>query len=317
MKILAKHIGLWIALLMGCRAIAQPPAQPAEASVATGTDTLEFSLLYRISGNGLEEPSWLFGTIHIIPDDDFFLTENTKQAFARAERVVFEIDMEEMMDFGAQLALMSKAMMDDGLTLRDLLDEEEYALVKAHFEKMGLPLFLFERFKPMFLTVFASADMDGGNPFDGPQGMMSYEMVLMDMARKAGKEIDGLETAEFQMSLFDSIPYAEQAKMLVETIRQAKADTAQTSELEQLYELYKQGDIEALQQSITTDEQGLAPYEELLLVRRNENWIPVMERIMREGSAFFAVGAGHLGGPKGVVSLLRQAGYVVEPVPMK
>ena len=61
----------------------------------------------------------------------------------------------------------------------------------------------------------------------------------------------------------------------------------------------------------------MAPYEELLLVRRNENWIPVMERIMREGSAFFAVGAGHLGGPKGVVNLLRQAGYTVEPVPMK
>ncbi len=317
MKIRAKHIGLWIALLIACRGMAQPPAQPAEARVAADTDTLQFSLLYRISGNGLEQPSWLFGTIHIIPDDDFFLTENTKQAFARAERVVFEIDMEEMMNFGAQLALMSKAMMDDGLTLRDLLDEEEYGLVEAHFEKMGLPLFLFERFKPMFLTVFASADMEGGNPFGGRQGMVSYEMVLMDMARKAGKEIDGLETAEFQMSLFDSIPYAEQAKMLVESIRQAEADTAETSELEELYERYKQGDIEALQQSIASDEQGLGPYEELLLVRRNENWIPVMERIMREGSAFFAVGAGHLGGPKGVVSLLRQAGYVVEPVPMK
>lgn len=315
MKIRAKHIALWIALFTACWATAQPQPRTAEAGLSP--DTAGFSLLYRISGNGLERPSWLFGTIHIIPDDEFFLTENTKQAFAQAERVVFEIDMEEMMDFGSQLALMSKAMMDDGLTLRDLLEEEDYALVKAHFEKMGLPLFLFERFKPMFLTVFASTDMEGGSPFEAQQGMVSYEMVLMDMAQKAGKDIDGLETAEFQMSLFDSIPYDEQAKMLVETIRQAQADTAQTGELERLYELYKQGDIEALQQSISTDEQGLAPYEELLLVRRNENWIPVMERIMREGSAFFAVGAGHLGGPKGVVNLLRQAGYTVEPVPMK
>ena len=248
MKIRAKHIALWIALFTACWATAQPQPRAAEAGLSP--DTTGFSLLYRISGNGLERPSWLFGTIHIIPDDDFFLTENTKQAFAQAERVVFEIDMEEMMDFGSQLALMSKAMMDEGLTLRDLLEEEDYALVKAHFEKMGLPLFLFERFKPMFLTVFASTDMEGGSPFEAQQGMVSYEMVLMDMAQKAGKDIDGLETAEFQMSLFDSIPYDEQAKMLVETIRQAQADTAQTGELERLYELYKQGDIEALQQSI-------------------------------------------------------------------
>ncbi len=315
MKNFGKYAWLWMSLWCApLFSAAQPAAAPAADSAEM---PVEFSLLYRISGPGLDRPSYLFGTIHIIPDDDFFLTENTKKAFESAERVVFEIDMEEMMDLGTQLTLMSKAMMDGGLTLRDLLDEADYALVKAHFEKMGLPLFLFERFKPMFLTIFATTDMEGGSPFAAQAGMVSYEMVLMDMARQAGKEIDGLETAAYQMSLFDSIPYSEQAKMLVESIRQLEADTAQHKGLEQLYQWYKEGNIERLQQAIATDEQGLGPYEELLLIRRNENWIPVMERMMREGPTFFAVGAGHLGGPKGVVNLLRRAGYELTPLPMK
>lgn len=314
-----KHIGkcacLWAALWwVPFFSVAQPDV--ALAADSADVD-VEFSLLYRISGPGLEQPSYLFGTIHIIPDDDFFLTENTKKAFESAERVVFEINLEEMMDFGAQLALMSKAMMDEGLTLRDLLDEADYALVKEHFEKMGLPLFLFERFKPMFLTIFATTELEGGSPFGKQAGMISYEMVLMDMARRAGKRIDGLETAAYQMSLFDSIPYSEQAKMLVESIRRLEADTAQHGGLEQLYRWYKEGDIERLQQAVAADEEGLGPYEELLLVRRNENWIPVMERMMREGPTFFAVGAGHLGGPKGVVNLLRRAGYELTPLPMR
>ncbi len=312
-----KHIGTITAIILGLLApfvlTAQLEASPSTI-VATTDDSLRTSLLYRISGNGLNHPSWLFGTIHIILEDDFFLTENTKKAFEQAERIVFEIDMNEMMGFGAQLALMSKAMMDDGLTLRDLLSEEEYALVKAHFEQIGLPLFLFERFKPMFLTVFA-ADTKGAPPFSQPDGMVSYEIVLMEMAHKQGKEIAGLETAEFQMSLFDSIPYETQAKMLVESIRQQNDSTA--TDLSQLYEWYKQGDIDKLQQSIEDDEMGLANYEDLLLIQRNESWIPIMERMMHEKPSFFAVGAGHLGGPKGVINLLRQAGYRVEPVPME
>jgi uncharacterized protein YbaP (TraB family) len=83
------------------------------------------------------------------------------------------------------------------------------------------------------------------------------------------------------------------------------------SQLDGLLKLYKDQDISAMQQSIGAEE-GMVEYEYILLQKRNENWIPVMARMMAEKPTLFAVGAGHLGGPQGVVALLRKSGYRVE-----
>ena len=169
----------------------------------------ENALLGRISGNDLATPSDLYGTIHLIGKDDFFLTDSTKIFLDQAELVTFEINMEDMMDLGAQMGLLMKSFMEDGKTLRDLLNDEDYALVKAHFDKIGLPLFMLERIKPMFLTVMASGDMSPDAMQTGE--MVSYELEFMELAQAGKKKMGGLETMEFQMSVFDSIPYEAQA----------------------------------------------------------------------------------------------------------
>ncbi len=288
-------------------AFAQPDAAPATQSFAPTIE--ENSLLWKISGKDLPTPSYLYGTIHLIGKDDFFLTDSTRAAIDRAQLVTFEINMEDMMNLPAQLGLMMKSFMSDGKSLRDLLTEEEYALVKAHFDKMGLPLFLFERMKPMFLTVFASMDMSPDAMSSGE--MVSYEMKIMDIAKQQKKKMGGLETAEYQMSMFDSIPYEAQAQMLVESIK--SADTG-SDEMEEMVKLYKNQDINGMVTMMRADEEGVGGYEDLLLVTRNKNWIPVMGEMMMKQPAFFAVGAGHLGGENGVVALLRKEGYTVVPV---
>jgi uncharacterized protein len=288
-------------------AFAQPGAAPATQSFAPTVE--ENSLLWKISGKDLPTPSYLYGTIHLIGKDDFFLTDSTRAAIDRAQLVTFEINMEDMMNLPAQLGLMMKSFMSDGKTLRDLITEEEYALVKAHFDKMGLPLFLFEKMKPMFLTVFASMDMSPDAMSSGE--MVSYEMKIMDIAKQQKKKMDGLETAEYQMSMFDSIPYEAQAQMLVESIKSADAGS---DEMEEMVKLYKNQDINGMVTMMRADEEGVGGYEDLLLVTRNKNWIPVMGEMMMKEPAFFAVGAGHLGGENGVVALLRKEGYTVVPV---
>jgi uncharacterized protein YbaP (TraB family) len=133
----------------------------------------------------------------------------------------------------------------------------------------------------------------------------------MKNAKKQKKPIAGLETMEFQMGLFDSIPYDVQAQMLVESI---KVGVAESNDLDELTKIYKAQDLEAMQVIMSSDAEGIGQYEELLLTRRNENWIPKMKGQMKEKSVFFAVGAGHLGGKKGVIHLLEQEGYTLTPI---
>jgi uncharacterized protein YbaP (TraB family) len=271
-------------------------------------DGTEKSLLWKISGQGLSEPSYLYGTIHLIDQADFFLSDSTRSFIDASDMVVFEVNMADMTDIGAQIGLLMDAFMDGGQSLKDLLPAEDYQLVKDHFQGMGLPIFLFERMKPMFLTVFTSMDLEPDAMSSGD--MVSYEMKILELARAGEKRIGGLETIEYQMSIFDSIPYEEQAQMLVESIR---SEQNGGDALEELVRLYKSQDIDAMVGLLKTEE-GMGKHEDMLLVNRNRNWIPVMKEMMANQQTFFAVGAGHLGGTQGVIRLLRQEGYTVIPI---
>lgn len=273
---------------------------------------LEKSLLWEVTGNGLEKPSFVFGTIHIIDSEDYFLPKGTLTAIDQSDEMVFEIDMNEMTDITSQMSLLQDAFMNDNLTLKDLLSEVDYKLVSDHFQKMGLPLFMFERMKPMFLTVFASTDFDPTGIQKGT--MKSYEMEFFEMASKSSKAVSGLETIAFQMSIFDKIPYKDQAKMLIESIK--NSDLGGT-EFAEMVKVYKDQDIDGMISMISEDESGMAEFEDILVDGRNKNWIPLMAELMKTKQIFFAVGAGHLGGKNGVINLLKKEGYQLKPLSQK
>lgn len=284
-----------------------------EAPVSYAPTDAEKALLWEVSGEDLPKPSFIFGTIHMINKADFFLTDGAKEALASTDKITFEINMEDMGNIAALMPVMMKMFMADGKTLKDLYTAEEYELVQAHFEKLGLPLAFMGRIKPMFLSMMASEDaMNMQNPNQESE-IVSYEMELMKMAQDQEKAVDGLETAEFQMSLFDSIPYDAQAQMLMATIQSDEKDS-ESNQLEEMVKMYKDQDIQGMQRMVKGDEGGISEYEELLLLRRNRNWIPIMEDMMANNPTFFAVGAGHLGGEEGVIALLRKAGYKVAPI---
>jgi uncharacterized protein YbaP (TraB family) len=204
---------------------------------------------------------------------------------------------------------MTKAFMPGGKTLKDLLSPDDYTFVKSKMSESGLPAGMLERMKPMFLSTLMTND-EGSGLADNTK-MTSVEMEVYRIAKRKKVESAGLETASYQMAIFDSIPYEAQAKMLVDGLR--SADGA-GNDYEEMIRLYREQDIHAMQNSISDEGSGIAAYEEILLKRRNRNWIPIMTRMMREKTTFFAVGAGHLGGTSGVIALLRTNGYRVEPV---
>jgi len=267
------------------------------------------ALLWKIEGNGLTAPSYLYGTIHLIDAEDYFLPTGTLAAIDNSEKMVFEIDMNEMSDMGAMMGLMNKAFMNDNKTLKDLISAEDYKLVEDHFKELGMPLMMLERMKPMFLTVFASGDMDPAGLQTG--SMKSYEMEFLEIAKSSNKPVAGLETIEFQMSVFDSIPYDAQAEMLVETIKQGDTDS---SDFDIMIKMYKGQKINDMVSMISDEDEQLSEYEDVLLNKRNEAWISGMKTMMNENPTFFAVGAGHLAGPRGVIHLLKKEGFTLTPL---
>lgn len=263
--------------------------------------------MWKISGNGLKKPSYLLGTIHLIPKDKFRFSDATYDALAEAKRVTFEIDMKEMTNIAAQFSLLTKAFMSGGKTLKDLLSPEDYAFVKQKLDTKGMPSSMLERMKPMFLSTLFTSDEDSG--VDNTANMTSVEMELYRQVKRRKLESAGLETAAYQMGIFDSIPYEAQAKMLVETLRNTEGAD---DDFGKMIELYEQKDINAMEAMMSDEAYGMNDYQDVLLRNRNRNWIPVMGRMMREKATLFAVGAGHLGGGAGVIALLRKEGYRVE-----
>ncbi len=284
-------------------------------------DTLEHALLWRITKPDLKDTSYLFGTIHIISQEDFFLPDGFEEAFAKCQKATFEINMEKMMSPLSLLTMMTNMNMKGDTTLQDLLSEEDYALLEKRSLEIGLPVYLINTMKPFFVAMLFSGEEPEMPPTElSPEesATTSYEMELFQMAKEQNKEIDGLETVDFQMKIFDKIPYTEQAKMLSEALhandKSESKENDTVNNMEELVSAYKTQDIDKLATLVVEEDETLNQYADLLINERNQTWIASIKKMTAEGPVFFTVGAGHLGGEQGVIRLLRKEGFLVEAV---
>ncbi|MDJ1502582.1 TraB/GumN family protein [Xanthocytophaga agilis] len=260
------------------------------------------SLLWEISGKGITKPSYIFGTIHILCASDLVITNNLKIAFNKSEQLYLELDMD---DPGMLLQMMQHMTMKDGITLKSLVSEADYTIVSTFFQKKtGMSIDMLAGTKPFFIMSLVL-------PSTMSCQTASWETSLMSLAQEQKIETYGLETLQDQLAVIDQISYKDQASMLLETLK----DTIQSQkENQKLINLYKDQDIDGMQKSIAEASQATSKYERILLTDRNNRWIPLITKIATERPTFFAVGAGHLGGKKGVIQLLRKAGYQIKPV---
>lgn len=269
------------------------------------------TLLWKVSGNGLEKPSYLFGTIHMLCKEDAFLGDKLVEAIGNADKVYMELDMDNLFEM---LGVMTKMKMRNDTTLADLVTKEEYLQIKDYFTKNSslLPFSVVETYKPM---IASSMLMEAS--FSSCDEQVAMEQLIMEEAKKKGKSLNGLETMAYQMSIFDSIPYKIQAQELLKSISTGSKESDGDKEFKEMMRAYKEQDLEKLGALITQDDAGMMQYQDLLLNNRNHNWVEKLKTIMPEYSVVVAVGAGHLPGAKGVISLLRKAGYTVTPVENK
>lgn len=282
----------------------------ASGDAQVNNKPLEKSLLWEISGKGLARPSYLYGTIHMICKDDAALGDSLIAAIEKSDRVYFEVDMDNLMEM---LTAIKDFKMRNDTTLADLLSKEDYEKVKDFMESKGslLPFSKMETYKPMLASSFLM------EPGAGCEEAVAIEQLIMDVAKRNKKRIEGLETMAYQASIFDSIPYKLQAEELLKYVNEGEDQSKSNKQFEEMIEAYKEQDIEKLGEFVSKDESGLGNYEDILIYHRNRNWVEKLKTIMPEKSLTVAVGAGHLAGEKGVIKLLRKEGYTVRPVKYK
>ena len=279
-----------------------PPPQKRVGWERFTNKSADRSLLWKISGKGLAKPSYLFGTIHQICPGDYLWTDIMNHSLNECDKVCFEMNLDDpnvMMQVATGLIDMS------GKKLKDYFTPAQYERVKRYMkDSMGMDIALFEQMKPIALE--SMIGLKEGS-CDSPT---SYEETIMKTAKDHKQGILGLEEAKEQLDVLETIPVDTVIKQLIDALDNLNSNMGDTT-YQQMITAYKQQDLPALYTMITQSKE-LGDGMDAFLDIRNKKWIPRMTEKMNKNSVFFAVGAGHLYGDNGVITLLRKEGYTVQ-----
>ncbi len=276
---------------------------------------LENSLLWRISGKKLTQPSYLYGTIHLICVQDFILRGQTIEAMNKCQRIAFEMDFFNKQDMTNAL---QQYMLTDTDSYKRWLEEKDYQRLR-HFmtTTLFIPDSIWTKTRPPLLVRRMIGKM-----LDCMK--TGAEDVVIGVSRRDNEtrgynhEFTGLETTEDRTKLgvtapkFDSL-LTQSIVAMIPYWKKIQAD------LRRAAQEYKAENIIGTMQSLASEpllasQPSSKEYTKTLLDARNKLWLPRIEKMMTAKPTFFAVGAGHLVGDNGVIMLLRKQGYTVEPI---
>nr|WP_199002287.1 TraB/GumN family protein [Flavobacterium sp. ASV13] len=262
----------------------------------TKSPKLENSLLWEISGNGLTKPSYLYGTIHSICPTDYFLSDKTKKAFQKSDKLIVEINLSspnELAD-AQQLAVssepLSKKLNQEQLSKLDLILQKTTGLKVQQVDNYSLA------------TVMSLISM---KTFDC-ETLKSYETEFIESAKKENKSIAGFETIRGQLNMLSNA-YSD-SELIASLEEQSKEESRK------MVQNYKDENLINLYNNIVDEKIMNKNAKKWILDDRNKDWVQKMARMMKNESLFVAVGSGHLAGEEGVINLLRKAGYKVKPI---
>jgi uncharacterized protein YbaP (TraB family) len=233
-------------------------------------------------------------------NDELKIPKKVEETFSKANELFLEVDLD---DPGMIKEMMQGMQMKDSSTLQSLMGDKFDSVSTAFQKTTGLPLRMLNTAKPFFLISMLYPSLLKCTP-------VSWESIFQKMAKEKGIETQGLETLKDQMAVFDNIPYKLQSDMFVKMVMNIDSSK---KEFYSMLEVYKTKDINRLNE-LSNKEEDFGKYTEILLDKRNHNWIPVIGEQAKKKPTFFAFGAGHLGGEKGVINLLRRAGFTVKPL---
>lgn len=261
------------------------------------------SLLWKVSGNGLSQPSYLYGTIHIACKSEQPFSQAVTDAFAATSTLCEEIDLTS--PDGPQEVMKLLMSGDQQYSLKSSFDTADYTKLNNYLqETMKFGLDKLDKAKPLLVTSILLQQRVTCKDVTAP------DKELATMAQQRKIPVVALETMALQMGLFDSIPDKKEAEMIMRMLDDIQGED---KAFLALTKAYQEQDLDKLY-SLVMDDPDMKNYQDILLFNRNTAWIPKLKPLITAGPVFVAVGAAHLAGDKGLIALLRKEGYKVEAV---
>lgn len=274
-------------------------------------------IFYKVEGNGLKNPSYIFGTHHLAPLSVIDEVPGCRDAYKSASQVVGEIDMTvNQMELASKIQRYMIAPADS--TLSRVISREDFGRISEEFKKWapmpGMELQMLEGMKPMVITAMVSVEMVK-QKLPGYNQTEQLDTYFQLQGKATGKEVIGLETPEYQAELlYCSEPIKKQAEALVKLLDNPVENVEKSQKLN---DAYLAQDIDGLFELAKDENKDSYAFMELLINKRNADWISKLPEIFNTAPTFVAVGALHLPGENGVIEGLRKAGYTVTAIKNK
>lgn len=256
---------------------------------------------------GTQSVVYLVGSVHALSAEYYPLSPVFDAAFKDSDLLVEEVDLGEMSSPATQMALLMRGMLPPGQSLEQILSAATLARVNKFVGDLGVPIEPLRRFKPWMLAIALEGIELQKAGFDPALGLDKH---FYDLARSQVKAVQGFETAEYQISRFDQMTNDQQDRFLAEALKELES---QKAGVDVLAKAWRAGDVSTVERLVLQDLKSDPVMYQRLLVERNRNWFPTLESLLnRRGHAFVVVGAAHLVGPDGLLTMLRSKGHVVE-----
>jgi uncharacterized protein len=297
-----------LAFLLGVPDVAAQYSRTRKPKPAKAAVQSKRHMLFRVQSDSTVV--YLMGSVHMLPKSYYPLDSILERSLDSSDVLVLEIKLDAGTQMSAAQRMMSSAMLEEGETLQSVLDKKTYNAVKARLKTLGLDVALFERFEPwMVALTLAGLELKSS----GFTGELGVDVHFSGRAQAESKQLEGLETVEDQLQLFDSMPLETQKVFLRQTLEGRDATTGM---LNRLAAAWRIGDVKALEKLALSDMRTDSSFYQRMLVDRNRAWLPKIESYLNDAGRRYLVivGAAHLLGPDGILEMLKAKGY--DPVQM-
>jgi uncharacterized protein YbaP (TraB family) len=277
---------------------------PGSAAQTSGAATGK-SFLWKVHAG--TKVLYLAGSVHALGKDAYPLSAAYENAFKASGTLVEEIDLAEAEQLAAAPMLLAKGLFTDGRTFDGVVAKDTSTLVSTRLKDTGIPPEMIRMMKPWMVMLMLTALEAQKAGLDASLGLDKY---FFDKAKAAGKPVLALETAESQIDRFDRMPEMLQEQMLRSTLTELDVERNSVGEM---IGAWRRGDAPALEKMSLSSFNDYRGAYDSLIVERNRNWIPQIEACMtRPQPCLVVVGAAHLVGPDGLLTLLQKKGYKIE-----
>jgi len=256
-----------------------------------------------------EEKVYLGGTVHLLRPTDYPLPAPFETAYAASDKLYFETDIAGLNDVAVQARMLQELTYGDERTLQTILSPEAYNSLAAYAGQAGLPLQMMEKFKPGLLVSMLQVIEFQKLGFT-PQGVDAY---FNGRAMGDGKPVGELEPIDAQIGFIANMGEGNESEFIMLSLEDMKEISVS---MEQMLSAWRRGDNGQLAELFVDDmKEQHPPLYKSLLLDRNNNWMPIIEGMFKEeGTEFVLVGAAHLVGEDGLLSLLEKKGYEISRV---